>query len=115
MGALRDRILQGLWEPRGKVMIFLSSVILRIIFLSFRSLSLLDVFPYKPDIFKKQEEWAAPRMSFKSIQLEIVSLVEQKQNFEAKKKEKKKKNLQRLESFLWWKSSQGLFIPIYYH
>ena len=90
MGALRDRILQGLWEPRGKVMIFLSSVILRIIFLSFRSLSLLDVFPYKPDIFKKQE-WAAPRMSFKSIQLEIVSLVEQKQNFEAKKKEKKKK------------------------
>ena len=39
-------------------------------------------------------------MSFKSIQLEIVSLVEQKQNFEAKKKEKKKRNLQRLESFL---------------
>ena len=72
-------------------MIFLSSVTLRIIFLSFHSLSLLDVFPYKPDIFKKQEEWAAPRMSFKSIQLEIVSLVEQKQNFEAKKKEKKKK------------------------
>lgn len=73
-------------------MIFLSSVTLRIIFLSFHSLSLLDVFPYKPDIFKKQEEWAAPRMSFKSIQLEIVSLVEQKQNFEAKKKEKKKKS-----------------------
>ena len=39
-------------------------------------------------------------MSFKSIQLGIASLVKQKQNFEAKKKIKKKNKLQRLESFL---------------